>query len=342
MVRPTLRLAAALLAVLGLVTFGAPADLGSPGAQVVQAQDRVPLNEPSTPVRITVPSLGIDLPVVSSERTVPGNVDDYPLCDVAQYWTIYDLPGAPGTAWIYAHAQPGMFLPLLLEAEATSGQGLLGEMVTVQLRDKRLLRYRIVEVKQHAYNRRLALRARPGQQRLILQTSEGPPGTIPKLQVAANLIGATRTEEAPPKPQPRACWQPRPKPTGRDGKQGRNKSPAAIATPNPQATTVEEATEPATLVLGGGAVLLGATIVAIYLVRRPPSSGRPGAGMGPGPATGAGPGPWTTRQPPPSGQTPPPGPMPPPGRMPPPSTTPPAGPPPIGDRPPVPGQRPPS
>ena len=152
---------------------------------------------------------------------MPGNVRDYPLCDVAQYWTRYDLPGAPGTTWIYAHAQPGMFLPLLLEAEATSGEGLLGEMVTLQLQDGRLLRYRIVEVKQHAYNRRLALRARPSQQRLILQTSEGPPGTIPKLQVAANLIGATYTDEAAPKAQPRACWQPRPRATN-GGKPGRN------------------------------------------------------------------------------------------------------------------------
>jgi hypothetical protein len=342
MVGPMLRLTAALLAALGLASFGAlgPVDVGSPGAQVALAQDRVPLNEPSTPVRITVPSLGIDLPVVSSERTVPGNVDDYPLCDVAQYWTIFDLPGAPGTAWIYAHAQPGMFLPLLLEAEATSGQGLLGEMVTVQLRDGRLLRYRIVEVKQHAYNRRLALRARPGQQRLILQTSEGPPGTIPKLQVAANLIGATRTEEAPPKPQPRACWQPRPKPTGRGGKQGRDGSPAAIATQNPQATTVQETTDPATLVLGGGAVLLGATVVAIYLVRRPPSGGGPGDGTGPGRGAAAGPstgvGPRTGRQPPPPGPMSPPIPMPPP-----PGPMPPQGAPPGVGGPPLPGQRPP-
>lgn len=272
MVRPTLRLAAALLAALGLATFGAPgpADLGSPRAQVVRAQDRVPLNQPSTPVRITVPSLGIDLPVVSSERTVPGNVDDYPLCDVAQYWTVYDLPGAPGITWIYAHAQPSMFLPLLLEAEATSGQGLLGEMVTMQLRDGRLLRYRIVEVKQHAYNRRLALRARPGQHRLILQTSEGPPGTIPKLQVAANLIGATYTDEAAPKAQPRACWQPRPRATNGD-KPGRN----GAAKPTPEASPIDPAAnrtaDGASLAVGGGAVLIGATLVAIYLIRRPPS-----------------------------------------------------------------------
>ena len=54
-----------------------------------------------------------------SERNVPGNPRGYPLCDVAQYWTIYDLPGKPGTTWIYAHAQEGMFLPLFTISEAT-------------------------------------------------------------------------------------------------------------------------------------------------------------------------------------------------------------------------------
>jgi hypothetical protein len=260
------------LAMLMLGSAAPAAMLGSlPGGPLVAlAQDKPPLDDPAVPVRVTVPSLGIDLPVLSSERNVPGNVRDYPLCDVAQYWTRYDLPGAPGTTWIYAHAQPGMFLPMLLEAEATSGEGLLGQMVTVQLKDGRLLRYRIVEVKQHAYNRRLALRARPGLQRLILQTSEGPPGTIPKLQVAANLIGATYTDEAAPKAQPRACWQPRPKPT----KNARN----GAARPTPEASPVDPtaagSADGASLALGGGAVLIGATLVAIYLVRRPPSDRR--------------------------------------------------------------------
>ena len=274
------RVATPLALALALLLLGslAPATLlgGTPLAPAVAlAQGKPPLDDPAVPVRITVPALGIDLPVLSSERTVPGNVRDYPLCDVAQYWTIYDLPGAPGTTWVYAHAQPGMFLPLLLNAEATSGEGLLGQMVTLQLKDGRLLRYRIVEVKQHAYNRRLALRARPSQQRLILQTSEGPPGTIPKLQVAANLIGATWTDEPPPKAQPRACWQPRPKPTDRGGKAGRTGTDRPTPEASPTTTAAGGTTDAASLALGGGAVLIGATLVAIYLVRRPVSDRRP-------------------------------------------------------------------
>jgi hypothetical protein len=235
-----------------------------PSPATVAAQD-VRLDKPSVPVRIQVPAAGIDLPVVSSERTVRGNRGDYPLCDVAQYWTIYDLPGAPGTTWIYAHAQPGMFLPLFTISEATGGEGLLGKIVELQTRDGRLLRYRITEVKERAYNRKIAQTGQPSQHRLILQTSTGPPGTIPKLQVAARLIGAQEATEPAPKAEPRACWQPR------SGSTSGNDGPRDKPTADP--TEALETTAPVnamTLVLGSGAVLLGATFIAVYVVRREP------------------------------------------------------------------------
>jgi hypothetical protein len=265
--RPATRvlwLASVAAIVVSLTMLVGPA--GPPvGGSIAAAQDgEPPLDRTSAPVRITLPGLGIDLPVVSSERNVPGNVRGYPLCDVAQYWTRYDLPGAPGTAWIYAHAQPGMFLPMLLRAEATSGNGLMGELVTLQLRDGRLLRYRITEVKQRAYNQAIALGTRPGQQRLVLQTSEGPPGTPTRLQVAARLVGASWTDEPTPKAEPRACWQPR-------ATQGGGKKPRATASPAPTDVEAGGPIDGATLVMGGGAVLVGATLVAIFLVRRPAS-----------------------------------------------------------------------
>src|SRR3990170_5430215 len=169
---------------------------------------------------------GFNLPVVSSERNVPGNPRGYPLCDVAQYWTRYDLPGAPGTTWIYAHAQPGMFLPLFNVTQASGGDGLLGAKVDVQLEDGRLLHYRIDEVKQHAINRRIAIATRR-EHRLVLQTSEGPPGTIPKLQAAGRLISAEWTDEKAPRPRPRACSQPR----TTNGPQRPTRRPGATPTP---------------------------------------------------------------------------------------------------------------
>jgi hypothetical protein len=265
--------AALALSLTTLAGIGEAAPLASPVAAAAEGQP--PLNEPGIPVRVRVPDLGIDLPVISSERNVAGNTRDYPLCDVAQYWTIYDLPGAPGTTWIYAHAQPGMFLPLFLTADATGGAGLMGKIVTLQLQDGRFLRYRVDEVKQHAYNRRIALRSRPNQQRLVLQTSEGPPGTIPKLQVAARLVGAGWTSEPPPRARPRACWQPR---TATRGSQGGNRN-RPNATEAPAAATTDTggtggATDAVALAVGGGAVLLGSALFAVYLVRRPPAGRR--------------------------------------------------------------------
>jgi hypothetical protein len=266
--------AAAALVTVGALSAGGIDAVPSLAAPAVRgAQDTPRLDGPSVPVRIQVPSIGVDLPIVSSELRVRGNPRGYPLCDVAQYWTIYDLPGAPGTTWIYAHAQPGMFLPILEDTLATDGRGLIGELVTLQLRDGRVLRYRIDEVRQHALNRRIARRDRPGEQRLVLQTSEGPPGTVPKLQVAARLSGATTTDERAPRARPRACSQPR---SGTNQTRGPNATAAPVASTNGGGGEGEGADSMVSLAIGGGAVLLGATLVAVYLVRRPPSAARRG------------------------------------------------------------------
>ena len=262
--------ASAIVAVVGAISLALPAlstiapDAPLPSSVAEAADSSVRLDKRAVPVRVRVPYAGIDLPVVSSRLNVPGNRAGYPLCDVAQYWTKYDLPGAPGTTWLLAHAQPGMFLPLFTISEETDGKGLLGKVVELQLKDGRLLRYRIIEVKERATDQDIADRPRPGQHRLVLQTSTGPAGTRPKLHVAARLIDAERTDEKAPKAQPRACWQPRPTKTPR----GSKKTPkaAATATAEPAGGSLDTGT----LVLGSGAVLLGATVVAVYAVRRQP------------------------------------------------------------------------
>lgn len=266
--------AVATTGIVGALALALPAlsgvtpDLPLPSHATHAAEGQPRLDRGAVPVRVRVPAIGIDLPVVSSERNVRGNPGNYPLCDVAQYWTRYDLPGAPGTAWIYAHAQPGMFLPLFTTAEATDGDGLMGKVIEVQLKDGRLLRYRIKEVRQRAVNRRIAQRDGPNQHRLILQTSTGPPGTVPKLQVAATLIGARRTDEAAPRPRPRACSQAA-DPRGSDATDRPSREPGA--SPGPTTQGDEETDDPAPFVVGSIAVLLGATLVAVALVRRSPS-----------------------------------------------------------------------
>lgn len=159
--------------------------------------------------RVVVRSLGIDLPIISRDRKVPDQgPDQYPPCDVAIYHTAFEQPGEPGTTYLYGHAREGMFLPLLEASERDGGEELLGKVVRVYTSDDRLHLYRITKVKRHATDFSLVTDAPAGKEQLILQTSEGPRGTVPKLQVLAepyDVREATR-EEARPPAEPRACY----------------------------------------------------------------------------------------------------------------------------------------
>jgi hypothetical protein len=157
--------------------------------------------------RVVVPALKIDLPVVSGLVDPPGNPGNYPLCDVAQYLTEFRQPGQPGTTYIYGHARTGMFLPLLEESQRNSGAAMIGALVQVYTNDSWVYLYEIYRVKRHATDFSLAENLAPDEHRLILQTSEGPRGTIPKLQIAARLLNVqpANPRDAHPSPKPRVC-----------------------------------------------------------------------------------------------------------------------------------------
>ncbi len=180
---------------------GSPLDIGSPSPATLEPG----ANRPYA-TRIRIPSLRIDLPVVSGDLTVPGYEGSYPLCDVAMFLPTFSQPGEPGTTYLYAHAQRDMFLPLLRASEIDDGAALLGGLVEVYASDDELHLYEIVRVKRHATDLSLATEAGHTAQ-LVLQTSEGPTGTIPKLQVAAMPVSVIRAEtaDAQPSPQPRVC-----------------------------------------------------------------------------------------------------------------------------------------
>jgi hypothetical protein len=161
--------------------------------------------EPSVASRVVVPALRIDLPIVA-QSFGPGK-GAYPLCDVAQYLEIFGQPSELGTTYLYAHAREGMFLPLLKASERNNGRALIGDLVQVYTADGGLYLYEIFRVKRHSRDFTLADDVPLGEQRLILQTSEGPKGTVPKLQVAARLVsvGSAPIDEANPKPKPKDC-----------------------------------------------------------------------------------------------------------------------------------------
>lgn len=175
----------------------------SPDASPARAQ--APSDVPS---RVVIEELGIDLPVVSGDLRVAGSAPDYPLCDVAQYLTTYRYPGRAGTAtWVYAHAREGMFLPLLTASREEDGAALIGREVVVYSTGPRRYRYLITDVRPRSTDRSVARGVPADEGRLVLQTSEGPAGTVPKLQIVARL---TATEDALPADalpvaSPRSC-----------------------------------------------------------------------------------------------------------------------------------------
>lgn len=217
----------ATMALMLVMTIGCSSSSGSPGAVAGSAVGSTPPSAVShagvapspaptkgpgpasndVPSRIVIPTLGIDLPIVSGDLLVGANTRDYPLCDVAQYLTTYRHPGRLGTTtWIYAHAREGMFLPLLDAAERDDGGALIGGEVQLYSTAGLRYTYRISVVHRHAIDRSIAV-VLPGERRLVVQTSEGPHGTVPKLQIAADFIAVSPATKASAMPSaaPRDC-----------------------------------------------------------------------------------------------------------------------------------------
>jgi hypothetical protein len=149
--------------------------------------------------RVLIPALDIDLPVITS-AAVP--------CDVALQYIDPHL-GAPGegrATYLYAHAQAGMFLPLLTQSQVSNGSKMKGMVVEVFTSDDQRFLYVITKVLRHvvaanAFDAPFAVTT----DQLWLQTSEGK-GAQPKLQVVADLLSqeATDHDTANPTPHPHA------------------------------------------------------------------------------------------------------------------------------------------
>jgi hypothetical protein len=148
--------------------------------------------------RVAVPALGIDLPVMRQ-------MTSYPACNVAMYLRELRQPGQGGVTYLYSHARVGNFLPLLEESRINDGQRMLGMTVRVWTGDNYLFTYRIIEVRRHVTDFAPAF-AWQGES-VWLQTSEGPRGTVPKLQVIAEHVRTEPTDyaSAHPVPRPVSC-----------------------------------------------------------------------------------------------------------------------------------------
>jgi hypothetical protein len=186
-------------------TPSGPAALPSPSAVASRVPSPSGSGDPAATrvaTRVAVPALGIDLPVVAQ----PGGPATYPACGVAMYIEQLGQPGQARATYLYAHAREGMFLPLLSQSEIDDGAGMLGMLVQVWTSDDQLFLYEIGEVRRHATDLDDAVAADRDQ--LWLQTSEGPRGTVPKLQVVAEPLSngpAPDPADAQPVASPFAC-----------------------------------------------------------------------------------------------------------------------------------------
>jgi hypothetical protein len=163
------------------------------------ASPTVPADRVATRVRIA--ALKIDLAIVAP----PTGANAYPYCNVAMYLTDLGQPGEGRATYLYAHARTGMFLPLLDASLVQNGQSLLGMVVEVWTSDNQRFLYDITEVRRHQTDLNDAANATTEQ--LWLQTSEGPHGTIPKLQVVAEPLSqeAADPADAHPVAKPLVC-----------------------------------------------------------------------------------------------------------------------------------------
>lgn len=146
--------------------------------------------------RIEVPALGIDLPIVTS----PPN-EQFPLCNVAEYLSLDKIlayPGLPQTTYLYAHAQKGMFLPLLTASKVSNGDAMIGMLAEVYTDDNRRHIYEISEVIRGVSPSSSSLDRPRGAttDQLWLQTSEGQFESSTKLQIVAQPIGVLAASQA--------------------------------------------------------------------------------------------------------------------------------------------------
>jgi hypothetical protein len=159
--------------------------------------------------RVVIDQLGIDLPVVAQPN---GN---YPYCNVAMYLQAAGLrqPGGGGSTYLYAHARDGMFGPLYERAILGRSGGLkslISMIVRVYTSDDYMFEYEITRVLPHvkADSHFLDGPLSVKSETLWLQTSTGPNGSYPKLQVIAKPFFVDKVyshADAHPKPHPVIC-----------------------------------------------------------------------------------------------------------------------------------------
>lgn len=158
--------------------------------------------------RVRIEAMDIDLPVIEHRTAkVP--------CNVAAYFDFDELshPGQGRATYLFAHARPGMFLPLLEGSKVRNGRAMKGVVVEIWTNDDLRMLFEITEVRRHVpVAGGLDDPFAATDEELWLQTSEGPgvPAGQPRnplLQVVAKSLSVEAADpaDAHPKPKPVPC-----------------------------------------------------------------------------------------------------------------------------------------
>jgi hypothetical protein len=206
-----------VLVAAGLLTYTQPVAAALPSSVAVQSPGPIGLQTfeplatpapggsaatvPRVATRVVVPALDIDLPVILQ----PGSADSFPPCNVAMYIQQLHQPGQAGATYLYAHARTGMFLPILTASQINNGKSMIGMLIQVYTSDNMEFLYEAVAVRRHITDLDSAFATT--DETLWLQTSEGPRGTIQKVQLIAKPLSSSPADPlaAHPKPNPVFC-----------------------------------------------------------------------------------------------------------------------------------------
>jgi hypothetical protein len=174
------------------------------GASPSAVEPSVAPNPNRVASRVVIQALDIDLPVVKPAA----GASTYPYCNVAMYIQQMGQPGSGRATYLYAHARPGMFLPIYeraIQKKSGGPNSMLGMVVQVYTNDDLLFEYEITEVRLH--QRTLDDAQNATTEQLWLQTSEGPNHTYPKTQIVAEPIDVLPADHATanPKAHPVVC-----------------------------------------------------------------------------------------------------------------------------------------
>ena len=184
--------AAAVLTMALFVAANVPAPVAAPSVAAVATAVATPTPPPAPPsavptrtpvpltqLRISLPRLGIDLPMAFGDIQRDVRLGETPE-NVALLFPTTNLPGTGGNSYIYAHARNEMFLQLWNVK--------LGDRVRITAADGTHFDYAVTRIVPRVDPADTSWLDPAGPERVTLQTSTGPTSAYPRFIAVAERV----------------------------------------------------------------------------------------------------------------------------------------------------------